>query len=240
MASESPPSSPQEKMASLKEVPLDDDDRGREESAGHDKVVNGKGAAAKADRTRSLTRSPTPEKKRERQRAHSRSRSPTPVKHRERSRSKSPRSPVRRRSYSPRRRSHSPPRRERERRKSRSPPRRYTSSRREASPPRRRSPRRGRSPLRNRYNGVGKPGNNLFIAGFNFITNERDLERKFGKYGKVQDARIVRDARNGESRGFGFVTLDRDEDADDAIRALDQTEWNGRIILVEKAKTPIR
>jgi RNA recognition motif-containing protein len=87
---------------------------------------------------------------------------------------------------------------------------------------------------------VGKPGNNLFIAGFNFITTERDLERKFSRYGRVMDVRIVRDKRSGESRGFGFLTLERDEDADAAIKALDQTEWNGRIVLVEKAKTPTR
>eukprot|EP00850_Spirogloea_muscicola_P013984 SM000097S24837 [mRNA] locus=s97:415623:416743:- [translate_table: standard] len=95
---------------------------------------------------------------------------------------------------------------------------------------------------RDRGNGAGKPGNNLFVAGFNFITNEKDLERKFGRYGKVLDARIVRDPRQvllttRESRGFGFLTLETDEDADDAIRALDQSEWDGRIVLVEKAKT---
>ncbi|KAF9604435.1 hypothetical protein IFM89_006444, partial [Coptis chinensis] len=36
---------------------------------------------------------------------------------------------------------------------------------------------------------------------------------------------------SGDSRGFGFLTLERDEDADAAIRALDQTEWNGRVVL---------
>lgn len=43
--------------------------------------------------------------------------------------------------------------------------------------------------------------------------------------------------RSGDSRGFGFLSLERDEDADAAIRALDETEWNGRIILVEKSKS---
>ncbi|PWZ40783.1 Calcium-dependent protein kinase 19 [Zea mays] len=42
----------------------------------------------------------------------------------------------------------------------------------------------------------------------------------------------------GDSRGFGFLSLDKDEDADAAIRACDETEWNGRIILVEKSKAP--
>ncbi|PQQ11038.1 uncharacterized protein Pyn_25537 [Prunus yedoensis var. nudiflora] len=73
--------------------------------------------------------------------------------------------------------------------------------------------------------------------GFSFLTTERDLERKFSRYGRVRDVRIVRDKRSGDSRGFGFLTLERDEDADAAIRALDETEWNGRIILVEKSKT---
>ena len=44
--------------------------------------------------------------------------------------------------------------------------------------------------------------------------------------------------RTGDSRGFGFLSLEKDEDADAAIRACDETEWNGRIILVEKSKAP--
>ncbi|PIA57350.1 hypothetical protein AQUCO_00600228v1 [Aquilegia coerulea] len=49
--------------------------------------------------------------------------------------------------------------------------------------------------------------------------------------------RYRRSPRSGDSRGFGFLSLERDEDADEAIRALDQTEWNGRIVLVEKSKS---
>lgn len=84
---------------------------------------------------------------------------------------------------------------------------------------------------------MGLPGRNLFVAGFSFLTTERDLERKFSRFGHVRDVRIVRDKRSGDSRGFGFLSLERDEDADAAIRALDETEWNGRIILVEKSKS---
>lgn len=123
-------------------------------------------------------------------------------------------------------------------------PRSRYSPRRRSPPryrPRRRSPRRRPwSPPPNRNTGLGKPGNNLFIAGFSFDTTERDLERKFSRFGKVTDVRVVRDKRSGDSRGFGFLTLERDEDADAAIRALDQTEWKGRIVLIEKAKTPTR
>lgn len=68
--------------------------------------------------------------------------------------------------------------------------------------PRRRSPplsyrpkRRPWSPPPNRNTGLGKPGRNLFIAGFSFGTTERDLEKKFSRYGHVRDVRIVRDRR---------------------------------------------
>lgn len=61
---------------------------------------------------------------------------------------------------------------------------------------RRRSPRRKPwSPPPNRKTGLGKPGRNLFVAGFSFLTTERDLERKFSRYGRVRDVRIVRDKR---------------------------------------------
>ncbi|XP_068312096.1 uncharacterized protein [Pyrus communis] len=138
----------------------------------------------------------------------------------------------------------------RDRTRSRSPYSRvHHRSTRERHSPRRRSPfpeyhshhrsprRRPWSPPPNRKTGLGKPGRNLFVAGFSFATTERDLERKFSRYGRVQHVRIVRDKRSGDSCGFGFLTLETDEDADAAIRALDETEWNGRIILVEKSKS---
>ncbi|WOK91856.1 hypothetical protein Cni_G00547 [Canna indica] len=165
---------------------------------------------------------------------------------RRRDRSKS-RSPVRRKDASGHKRDH------RRRSRSRSPhardhprrsPRRRLSPGRRSSPPsyhsRHRSPRRPWSPPSNRNTGVGKPGRNLFVAGFSYVTTERDLEKKFSRFGRVTDVRIVRDRRSGDSRGFGFLSLERDEDADAAIRALDQTEWNGRIVLVEKSKTSAR
>jgi RNA recognition motif-containing protein len=103
-----------------------------------------------------------------------------------------------------------------------------------------RSRERTRNSERYRGNGRGRPGNTVFVAGFNFITTERDLDRKFSKYGRVIDVRIVKDRRNGESKGFGFVTMETDEDADEAVYKLDQTTWNGRVVLVEKAKSDKR
>lgn len=174
---------------------------------------------------------PSP-RRRDSPRRRGRSTSRSPVRRRD--------SPGRRRDHHRRSRSRSPHARDRHRR---SPPRRRPSPRRRSPPPshsRRRSPRRPWSPPANRNTGLGKPGNNLFVAGFSYVTTERDLEKKFSRFGRVTDVRIVRDRRSGESRGFGFLSLERDEDADAAIRAVDQTEWNGRIVLVEKSKTSTR
>ncbi|VAH29574.1 unnamed protein product [Triticum turgidum subsp. durum] len=116
-------------------------------------------------------------------------------------------------------------------------PRRH-SPRHRSPPARHHSPKRCWSPPANRKTGLGKPGRNLFVAGFSYATTERELEKKFAKFGRVTRVRVVRDKRTGDSRGFGFLSLEKDEDADAAIRACDETEWNGRIILVEKSKAP--
>lgn len=74
------------------------------------------------------------------------------------------------------------------------------------------------------------------MAGLNFITNERDLEAKFSRYGPVREARIVRNSYSGESRGFGFVVMADERGVADAIRGLDGRDWNGRRLLVERAR----
>ncbi|CAN1242946.1 Serine/arginine-rich splicing factor SR45a [Linum perenne] len=173
----------------------------------------------------------SPDKKRRRE--HCRSRSPIAQRDSSSGLRRDPRG---------RSRSRSPHARDHQLRSSRT--RHYSPPRRSPHPPdlghhpNRHSPlRRSWAPPPNRRTGFGKPGNNLFIAGFSFLTTERDLERKFSRFGRVRDVRIVRDRRSGDSRGFGFLSLERDEEADAAIRALDETEWNGRIILVEKSKS---
>lgn len=78
----------------------------------------------------------------------------------------------------------------------------------------------------------------MFVAGLNFISTERDVEHKFGKYGRVRSVRIVRHPRTQESRGFGFVEMDTDDEVDKVIRHLHGADWNGRILLVERARNP--
>lgn len=76
----------------------------------------------------------------------------------------------------------------------------------------------------------------MFVAGLNFICTEKELERKFDVYGPVKEARVVKNPGTGESRGFGFVIMTDDKDVDDAIADLNGGEWNGRRLLVERAR----
>ncbi|KAK9836091.1 hypothetical protein WJX81_000592 [Elliptochloris bilobata] len=148
------------------------------------------------------------------------------------------REPRRRRSRSP---SYSRDRRNRSRSRSRDRRRRSRSRSRDRYRSSRYSPRRRSSPVVAPY--YARPrrtpprtGTTLFVAGLNFITTEREVEAKFGKYGTCKEARIVRNPMNGESRGFGFVAMKYEEDCDDAIKHLDGAEWNGRRLAVERAR----
>ncbi|PKA52599.1 Glycine-rich RNA-binding protein 8 [Apostasia shenzhenica] len=233
----------------LKSAPSPNSSRIRQ-STSPDKYGSSRKRTNSRDHASPSAKRRSPSERASKREAHNRDDSPrrrlsrSPRKHdspRRRGRSAS-KSPVRRRdspgSQRARRhpRSRSPIARDRHRKS----PRRHSPRRRSPYHSRRHSPRRPWSPPPNRNTGIGRPGKNLFVAGFSYVTTERDLERKFSKFGRVTDVRIVRDRRSGDSRGFGFLSLDRDEDADEAIRAMDQTEWNGRIVLVEKSKTSTR
>jgi len=80
-------------------------------------------------------------------------------------------------------------------------------------------------------------GLQMFVAGFNFLSTERDVERRFGRYGRVTEVRIVRDV-TGRSRGFGFVAMDNDDDVQRTIKAMSGTEWEGRRLQVELCRNP--
>lgn len=72
------------------------------------------------------------------------------------------------------------------------------------------------------------------MTGLASRTREADLERKFSKFGEVVKAHLVCDPRTGDSRGFAFVTMGSDTEAQDAMEGGNRTELDGRIISVEK------
>lgn len=77
---------------------------------------------------------------------------------------------------------------------------------------------------------------NIFVAKLNYDTIEDDLRATFEQFGEVSSCSIAHDKMTGRSKGFGFVEMDNDEEADAAINALNETELDGRTIVVKKAE----
>lgn len=76
----------------------------------------------------------------------------------------------------------------------------------------------------------------LFVGGLSWDTNNDSLKNKFEEYGSVVEAKVIYDRETDRSRGFGFVTFANKEDAEDAIRGLDGTTFDGRPIKVNEAQ----
>ncbi len=76
---------------------------------------------------------------------------------------------------------------------------------------------------------------NLFVAKLSSSTTGDDLQNLFSKYGEVTSAKVIFDRETGNSKGFGFVEMPNDEEANEAINALNETEVDGNQIVVKKA-----
>ena len=76
----------------------------------------------------------------------------------------------------------------------------------------------------------------LYIGNLSFRTDEQGLEALFSNYGQVDEAAIVMDRGTGRSRGFGFVNMPNDEEAQKAIEALHGQEFEGRTLTVNEAR----
>ena len=77
---------------------------------------------------------------------------------------------------------------------------------------------------------------NIFAAKLSFDTQSDDLRRAFEAYGEVSSANVIMDKFNGRSKGFGFVEMPNDEEALNAINELNDSELDGRTIVVKKAE----
>ena len=76
----------------------------------------------------------------------------------------------------------------------------------------------------------------LYIGNLSYDVDQSDLEQLLGQYGQVEDAVVIMDRMSGRSKGFGFVTMSNDSDADKAIAELDGKEYTGRNLKVNEAK----
>ena len=78
----------------------------------------------------------------------------------------------------------------------------------------------------------------LFVGGLNFKTTEESLRDAFSKAGEVVSAVVIMDRMTGRSKGFGFVEMANDDEADKAIEMYNNQELDGRKVVVNEARPP--
>lgn len=77
---------------------------------------------------------------------------------------------------------------------------------------------------------------NIYIGNLDYGVTEDDLRDAFGEFGEVSSANVISDKFTGRSKGFGFVEMPNDDEANQAIDALNDTDLNGRSIKVNQAR----
>jgi len=79
-------------------------------------------------------------------------------------------------------------------------------------------------------------GAKIYVGGLPYATTEQELSDLFATHGAVVSARIITDKFTGQSRGFGFVEMSSDSEAEAAIAALNGTQFGGRTLTVNEAR----
>ena len=79
-------------------------------------------------------------------------------------------------------------------------------------------------------------GKKLYVGNLAYGISDSDLEQLFGAYGTVQSAQVIMDRDTGRSKGFGFVEMGSDQEAQAAISGLNGTESEGRALTVNEAR----
>ncbi|MEA2710721.1 MAG: hypothetical protein QOF78_3322 [Phycisphaerales bacterium] len=79
-------------------------------------------------------------------------------------------------------------------------------------------------------------GSKLYVGNLSYNTTSSDLEQLFGQHGSVTSAEVIQDRDTGRSKGFGFVQMGSDAEAQAAIGALNGQQHDGRALTVNEAK----
>src|SRR3954468_17174520 len=79
-------------------------------------------------------------------------------------------------------------------------------------------------------------GRKIYVGNLSYNVTSSDLEQLFTAHGQVQSAEVISDRATGRSKGFGFVEMSSDDEANAAIAALNGTEHDGRNLTVNEAK----
>ena len=77
---------------------------------------------------------------------------------------------------------------------------------------------------------------NIFIGNLSYNVTEGDLRQAFETFGQVASATVIKDEQSGRSKGFGFVEMPDNADAQSAIRGLNDKELKGRTLKVNTAR----
>ena len=77
---------------------------------------------------------------------------------------------------------------------------------------------------------------NIYVGNLDFKVSESDLEEVFSAFGTVSSCKIITDKFSGRSKGFGFITMDDQDEATKAIEELNGTALKDREIIVNEAK----
>ncbi len=76
----------------------------------------------------------------------------------------------------------------------------------------------------------------LYVGNLPFNTQESEVRDMFSEYGSVDDVKIITDRETGRSRGFAFVQMGNDSEADAAMEGLNGKDMNGRALVVNEAR----
>lgn len=79
-------------------------------------------------------------------------------------------------------------------------------------------------------------GRKLYVGNLSYGVGEAELQALFGRIGEVDTVQIIRDQATGQARGFAFVEMQSDEDAQRAATELNETEHEGRRLVVNEAR----
>lgn len=77
---------------------------------------------------------------------------------------------------------------------------------------------------------------NIYVGNLDFKVNENELKGIFEEYGSVSEAKIITDKYSGRSKGFGFVTMENESEAQKAINDLNGATFSNRSIVVNEAR----
>jgi RNA recognition motif-containing protein len=79
-------------------------------------------------------------------------------------------------------------------------------------------------------------GNKLYVGNLSYNVTDSDLQTMFTPHGTVQSAQVIIDKYSNQSKGFGFVEMGSDQEAQSAINALNGQQNDGRALTVNEAK----